>query len=68
MPNYAIEVHALKSDSKYLGLTKLAELALNHELKSKENDLQYVEEHYQELLEKVEAKKQIIQEYLKRKK
>ena len=27
MPNYAIIVHSIKSDSKYLGLTKLAELA-----------------------------------------
>ena len=34
MPNYAILVHSLKSDSKYLGFTKLAELAYNHEMKS----------------------------------
>ena len=35
MPNYAILVHSLKSDAKYLGFTKLAELAYAHELKSK---------------------------------
>ena len=28
MPNYAIEVHALKSDARYLGFNSLAELAL----------------------------------------
>ena len=38
MPNYAIAVHALKSDSKYFGFGKLAELSYNHEMKSKEND------------------------------
>ena len=36
MPNYAILVHSLKSDSKYLGFTKLAEISYNHELKAKE--------------------------------
>ncbi len=36
MPNYAIAVHALKSDSKYFGFDKLAELSYNHEMKSKE--------------------------------
>lgn len=46
MENYAIEVHALKSDSKYLGLKALAELAYQHELKSKENDIQYIQEHF----------------------
>lgn len=33
MANYAIEVHALKSDSKYFGFTRLAELALDQEMK-----------------------------------
>jgi len=49
MPNYAISVHALKSDSKYFGFTKLIELSLNHELKSKENDIEYVNNNFNEL-------------------
>ena len=49
MPDYAVEVHALKSDSKYLGFTKLAELAYNHEMKSKENDSEYVNNNFKEL-------------------
>ena len=48
MPNYAIAVHALKSDSKYLGFKKLAEISLNHELKGKENDLEYIKEQLEE--------------------
>ena len=49
MTNYSIEVHSLKSDSKYFGFTKLAELSLNHELKSKENDIEYVNNNFNKL-------------------
>ena len=49
MTNYSIEVHSLKSDSKYFGFTRLAELSLNHELKSKQNDIEYVNNNFNEL-------------------
>ena len=51
MKNYAIEVHALKSDSKYLGFTKLAEISLEHELKSKENDFEFIKNNYNQLMD-----------------
>ena len=51
MPDYAIEVHSLKSDSKYLGFMTLADISYQHELKSKENDLDFVLEHFSELEE-----------------
>lgn len=57
MPSYSIEVHSLKSDARYLGFTRLAELAYQHELKSKDNDLMFVLEHYEELM--LEANKMI---------
>lgn len=50
MPNYAIEVHSLKSDSKYLGFTRLAEIAYQHEMSSKQGDLNSVTENYQNLI------------------
>lgn len=50
MENYAIFVHSLKSDARYLGFETLGELAYQHEIKSKENDLQYVVEHFDELI------------------
>ena len=50
MPNYAIEVHSLKSDSKYLGFMTLADLAYKHEMASKAGDLTSVNNHYQELI------------------
>ena len=49
MENYAIEVHSLKSDAKYLGFIGLAEVAYQHELKSKENNMQFVEEDFENL-------------------
>ena len=42
MADYAILVHALKSDSKYLGFTSLAEIAYEHELASKANNVDEV--------------------------
>lgn len=64
MPNYAILVHSLKSDARYFGFDKLAELAYNHEMKSKENDRLYVNENYNELI--IEAKRivQLVKQYL----
>ena len=66
MPNYAIQVHSLKSDSKYLGFTTLAELAYNHEMASKGNDVSYVNEHYSELMDEVNRIVNICKEYIGR--
>ena len=49
MSNYSIQVHALKSDAKYFGFDKLAELAFDQEMKSKANDMFYISEHFDEL-------------------
>ncbi len=63
MTNYAVLVHALKSDCKYLGFTTLAEIAYQHELKSKENDATYVLEHWEELHQEIERVLQICSQY-----
>lgn len=64
MANYAILVHSLKSDSKYLGFTKLAELAYNHEMKSKENDSEYVFNNYDELMAEADRIVKVASEYM----
>ncbi len=64
MANYAILVHSLKSDSKYFGFDKLADLAYNHEMQSKANDMYYVYEHYDELMEEANKIVNIVNEYL----
>ena len=64
MPNYAIYVHSLKSDAKYFGFTKLADLAYDQELKSTEGDMFYIYEHYQELIDEVERTINIVKKYI----
>ena len=64
MKDYSIDVHALKSDSKYLGFTKLAELSYNHELKSKEDDKEYVNKHYDSLMNEANRIMNIVKRYL----
>lgn len=66
MANYAIEVHALKSDSKYFGFDKLAELAYNHEMESKKNNMFYVVDHYDELISEANRIIKLVEEYLGR--
>lgn len=62
--NYAIEVHSLKSDSKYLGFQKLAELSYQQELASKKKDNKTCREHYQELLTEVTRVVEVSKKYL----
>lgn len=64
MGNYAILVHAMKSDSKYLGFTKLAELSFNHEMESKANNLEYVIKNYDELIAEANRVIKVVKEYL----
>lgn len=64
MPNYAILVHAMKSDSKYLGFDHLAELSYNHEMASKQNDSEYVKANIEELLNEANRIISIVKEYL----
>ncbi len=64
MKDYEIDVHAMKSDSKYLGFKKLAELSYDHEMKSRENNLDYIMEHYDELIEEYNRIINIINKYL----
>src|SRR5574344_55724 len=45
MANYAILVHSLKSDAKYFGFERLAELSYQHEMESKANNFYFVSDH-----------------------
>ena len=63
MANYSILVHALKSNARSFGFNKLGEIAYAHELASKSNDINYVNEHYNELLDEVLRVKKIIETY-----
>ena len=64
MPNYAILVHSLKSDARYLGFTKLAELSYNHEMESKKNNVNYVYDHYDELMTEANRIINLVKRYM----
>ena len=64
MENYAINVHSIKSDSKYLGFTRLAEIAYDHELKSKDNDEEYINNNFESLEKEFDRVINVIKEYL----
>ena len=64
MENYAILVHAMKGDSKYLGFTKLADLSYEHQLKSQDGDINYINEHYDELIIEANRVISVVSNYL----
>ncbi len=64
MPNYAILVHAIKSDSKYLGFMTLAELAFQHEMESKANNVTFVNNNYDKLITEANRIITIVHQYL----
>jgi len=64
MHNYAIEVNALKSDCNYLGFSNLLKITTIHENKARENDIDYVNNNYDELLNELKRLMVVIKEYL----
>lgn len=64
MANYAIQVHSLKSDARYFGFESLGELAYNHEMESKANNLYYVTEHFDELMDETNRVINLVKKYL----
>ena len=64
MANYAILVHSLKSDAKYLGFTRLAEIAYNHEMESKANNSNFIYGHYDELVTEANRIIDLVRTYL----
>lgn len=65
LESYAISIHSLKSDAKYLGFKSLADYAYHHELKSKENDRTFIDDNFDILEREVRKIIVIIDEYLK---
>ncbi len=63
LKDYSIEVHSLKSDAKYLGLVRLADIAYQHELASKEENADYVNNNFNYLEEEYQKALQIIKNY-----
>lgn len=65
LASYAIAVHSLKSDAKYFGFTKLAEMAYEHEMEAKAQNSNYVNDNFDELEKEFFRITVIIEKYLK---
>ena len=63
MVNYEIIVHALKSNCRTLGFISTGEMFYQHELASKQNDTEYVNNHYNELINEVNRIYRILTTY-----
>ena len=64
MANYEIYVHSLKSDAKNFGFKELADMALEHEMKSKNNDAYFIIENFDDLATEVLKTKNIVKTYM----
>ena len=65
MKNYAINVHALKSNARSLGITELADIAYEHELKSKAGDVSFCNDNWNRLVESWDKSLASLAVYLK---
>ena len=61
--NYEIIVHALKSNCRTLGFSAMGEMFYQHELAAKQNDMNYINLHYNELIEAVKKVYSILMTY-----
>lgn len=66
MDDYSILVHSLKTEARYLGFNDLSDMAYEHELASKENNIEYVNKNYQKIVKEAERLNKIMKEYLGR--
>ena len=64
MQNYAILVHSLKSDARYFGFMMLGDMAYNHELQSKVNNIDYVYQNFDALMNEVIRVMKVVSMYL----
>ena len=61
---YEVYVHSMKNDAKSFGFKALADMAYEHEKKSKIGDLVYISEHINDLIEETNKTIVLIQEYM----
>ena len=64
LANYAILVHAMKSNARSFGFMKLGEVCYNHEMASKANDINYVNSNFEKVRNNVLEVYNMITEYI----
>lgn len=61
--NYAILAHSTKSEAKYLGFMNDSQVFLDHELKGKEKNGEYIESNFNTLKDTINKIKKLLEEY-----
>lgn len=64
LANYSIAVHSIKSAAKTFGFMELSDMALEHEEKSKAEDMYFVTNHINDLIKKTNDTIILVQEYM----
>lgn len=64
LKNYTIEVHAMKSECMYLGINHLAEMCFEQQLKGEAEDIEFINQHFDELMTEIAKALTVIKEYL----
>ena len=64
MPNYAIIVHSLKSDSRYFGMMALGDMFYEHELAGKANDYTFVVNNFDKLMQEAVRMIDVLKKYM----
>lgn len=64
--NYAILTHSIKSEARYFGFEKLADLAYEHELAAKKNDIYFIYNNFDSLMTELSSVIATIGKYLDR--
>lgn len=62
--DYTIYVHGLKNSARTIGADSLADMAYEHELKSKSGEIAFLQEAYHTLIQEWEKTREIIESYL----
>ena len=56
--------HSIKSDARYLGFTRLADLAYQHEMEGKANNIYFVANNYEALIKEANRIINVVKQYL----
>lgn len=62
--SYTMLAHSLKSETRYLGLNKLSDIFYTHELKGKENNVDYIKSNFTEIENGVNKVKSDLKDFL----
>lgn len=62
--SYTMLSHSLKSETRYLGLNNLSDVFYTHELKGKENNIDYIKNNFNEIVNAINKVKSDLKDFL----